>query len=351
MGEGRAAVTEPAEELARAWKIAERKYGEEATLAAAEELHRLQGRIEPEALVWRAKRRERDIRRREQRQQGREVPITDRYAATDAHQTDDRHLRPHRVTRLIAEAEDLADDDPELQPILEQIGQYAAQEAAETLDRADADIHELLAAMSSDQRVRWVVAWIAHEETVTDDGHTHTRRVRDKWLKLRAQTDRARASHKRLTGIAKELGRRKRFTSALHQELADLASRDRAIPHEARGGIHEALIAATEKADGHQRGGDATARGHAAAVHDIEAAVKAARVALENLADALWPELNLGKARPGDAVDARLRGRLRGWGLSYDEIDRARAASGHLRRLLRDRRGSAARNAVSRGKR
>ena len=253
----------------------------------------------------------------------------------DAEMQADRALRHHRVEKLKKRADGLADDDPELTRVLAQIGDFAADDWLEALDDQAQERRDLLAERSSDQRVRWVTAWLEHEERVTDvhplTGHVHLvhiRRRRDQWDRLRRDSDEALFAYDLLKKLNADLRKRRRLTEDMCRRVLDVSRRGRAIPRTASDGLQRA------------------ARGRT--IPGLRAAVAEAKRALEHRAQVLWPDLNLGKGQPEDIVNTLLRSTLRRWGLSHAEIEAVRQASAVGRDLLRDQQGSAARMTVHR---
>ena len=83
---------------------------------------------------------------------------------------------------------------------------------------------------------------------------------------------------------------------------------------------------------------------------ELRDAVAAAKQALQHRFQSVYPELQLGRARPGDVTDICLREHLELLGFRPAEVEKARSASPVLSELLRERSASAASNVRKRAR-
>lgn len=182
-------------------------------------------------------------------------------------------------------------------------------------------------------RIEWLIDWAAESDGV------------DEFSRLRLHVDDDLEAYRATADLIRDLRRRKRLSHSLMSDLIAFVREQWSIPSEHRDALRVKIFDAAKEIE------DGTAIQHKRALVAILAALTAALAALRNRADLLWPELRLGRGRPGDVVDIRLRERLRLWGFSDADVAAARDRSSDLKRLLRERTGSAARHARRRSSR
>lgn len=203
-------------------------------------------------------------------------------------------------------------------------GEDMACECAERDEEQRTD----LAGLTSEQRLTWLTTWIASDT--------------EKWSALRIDAARARDEYGQLRDALHRIRRQARATPWLLAELRAM------LPLAGQDDVRSALARVFRVV---AKGQQASAREHRSALASLRVAIDQARTSLGKLAGSIWPELRLGRGRPGDVVDLRLRAQLHRWGFTDTEIAEARRRSAALEKLLMPRSVPAARQARRRAAR